>query len=218
MVNWAGTSKQYRCTKFYFFCYLWCCYYLVVWHFTLFYFCCRNESIQQSANILYLSEYDHTNDESKLSNFIFLNNHYRQKLFLIFVYGDDYPLVKTRRNFLQIFVGARIFIILIGLAMVFFLFLIRHGDMTRKDTFISVYMDIIIGITNGSNLRYENHLEKIFFSILLFGAFFINTIALDNFLFYTFLTEEPNRMNSLEKYIEFNPPTFELNLPAEWHR
>lgn len=55
---------------------------------------------------------------------------------------------------------------------------------------MSVDMDISIALTSAASLCYENQLEKIFFMILLFGAFLINTIALDNFLFYSFLTED----------------------------
>lgn len=46
--------------------------------------------------------------------------------------------------------------------------------------------------------------------LLFFYAYYIsciNIIALEHFLFYTFVTEEPNRMDSVEKYIDYNPPT-----------
>lgn len=123
------------------------------------------------------------------------------------MYGEDFPLQNIRRNFLKTLAGAWIYIALIISSMVI-LFVLRYGDLDRRYTFISVYMDIIIAITSASSLRYQNHLEKIFFAILLFGTFLINTIALDNFLFFTFVTEEVNRMDSFEKYADFNPPTF----------
>lgn len=138
----------------------------------------------------------------------------RTKVLLIFIYGDDFQRRNIRRNFFKTLAGAWIYIILIISSMVM-LFFLRHGDMHRKDSLISVYMNITIALTSASALRYGNRLEKIFFMILLFAAFLINTIALDNFLFYTFLTEEEIRMNTLEKYAEFNPPTSLAGIPPD---
>lgn len=175
--------------------------YLIIFHFPF-----SNESIQNNANILYFTGADYAGSRNSSPFFIPLKHYSWDETRLIFVYGIDFPLRNIRRNFFKTLTGAWIHVALIVPAMVI-LFLLRHGDVNQTSVFMSVLMDITIAITGASNLRYGNRSEKIFFTILLFGAFLINTIALENFLFFTFITEEPNRMDSLEKYIDFNPPT-----------
>lgn len=157
-------------------------------------------------NILYFTGADYAGSINSSPYYIPLKHYSWNETRLIFVYGADFPLRNIHRNFFKTLACAWIHVALIVPAMIILLCL-RHGDVNRSDIFMSVYMDIMIAITGASHLRYGNGLEKIFFTILLAGAFLINTIALENFLFLTFITEEPNRMDSLEKYIDFNPPT-----------
>lgn len=136
-----------------------------------------------------------------------LSRYFSHDIFAIFVYGDDFPRISYRRNFFKTLSAAWIHVafFISGMILLFFL---RHGDLNRQNILIAVYMDIIIVCTGASSLRFGNRLEKIFFSILLFSIFLINTIALENFLFYTFLAEEEYRMDSMQKYVEFNAPTY----------
>lgn len=88
------------------------------------------------------------------------------------------------------------------------LYFLRRGDL------ISALIDVLSGVIGGGNLRYRNKLEKIFFGFLFLGAFFINAIGLNSFLFATFLTQEPERINTFEKLAKYNPPFFHRNLPS----
>lgn len=135
---------------------------------------------------------------------------------MFFIYGDDFPLKSYRPDFFKILAAAWIHITFFISGMIV-LYLMRHGESNRRGIFITVYMDIMIVWTGASSLRYENRIEKIFFAILLFGTFLINTIALENFLFYTFLTKEEYRMDSMEKYVEFNTPTFVEQLSGPFY-
>lgn len=176
-----------------------------------------DESIAKKANIFYLSQLDQWFDKSKLPHSKCLNRPLGVKTFLIFVYGVDFTRQNIFRHFFILLAGTWIYIALIVWAMTI-LFFLRRGELHRVDVFTSAYMDITIALTGAANLRYGNHLEKIFFMILLFGAFFINTIALDNFLFYIFLTDEPERVDSFVKFAEIDPPTVLNSYPVEKFR
>lgn len=131
----------------------------------------------------------------------------RSKLYLLFEYGDDFHSSSVRRNILKIFQSASAHIVFAIIAVIL-LFSIRRKIGLRRDGLISVYIDVIIVVAGGGSLRYQHRLEKVFFGILLLGVFFINTIAIDNFLFCTYLTEDVDRIDTIEKFIKFNPPIF----------
>lgn len=82
----------------------------------------------------------------------------------------------------------------------------RCEELFQRIDYFSTYMDVMMPLTGGGTLHYRNDLEKMFFVILLLGAFFMNAIGTDNFLFYTFLTEVTNLTDTLETVAEFNLP------------
>lgn len=116
----------------------------------------------------------------------------------MFVHGmNDSPSV-LRLDILKVFQATWIQIVFITCAMIM-LYFIRRGDLMRRVEFISVYIDVMIAVTAGGNLRYRDKFEKIFFGILLLGSFYINTIGVDNFLFATFLSQTPERIDTFDK-------------------
>lgn len=161
---------------------------------------------------------DHHYDHTKLSHSKFLDRYTRSSVSLVFVYGDDFSRRPILRNFYKMLASGWCYIIFIVMVMAI-LFFLRHRDLDRENVYLSMYVDVVITLTSASSLHYNNHLEKVFFAILLLGAFLINTIALDNFLFYTFLTEESYHMDSLIKYAEFNSPTIQIDdRHVEWFK
>lgn len=92
------------------------------------------------------------------------------------------------------------------------LYFLRCGDLIRRVELISTFIDVMTAVTGGRNLIYRDKLEKMFFGFLFFGIFFINTIGIDNFLFATFLTQAPERINTFKKLAKYNPPVFKYDL------
>lgn len=180
--------------------------------FSNFHFPCSNESIEKNSNIIYLAEHHYFTDRNHQPYFNLLNRHIEDDIVLVFFYGDDFSITNYRRNLFKL--AANIWIPItfsaVGFLMLYFM---RRGDLNRQNIFIRVWMDIMIAVISGSSIRYQNRLEKIFFAIFLVGVFFINTIFVENFLFYVFVTEEPNRMDTLKKFAKFNQTIFVSNDP-----
>lgn len=136
---------------------------------------------------------------------ISIHSPFRTKLFLEFIYGDDFNRSNAPQIFLMILTNAMIFCLLIIVSIVVLCFIRRKANLP-KDGFISAFFDVLIAVIGGGNLQYRHKLESAFFLILLFGSFLLNTICVDNFLYYTFSFGKENRMDSLEKMIDFNAP------------
>lgn len=166
-----------------------------------------DELISADMNILYLESEDLFYHPKNLSNLTAIPSYEKIRVFVIFCDGVDFSRSNARRNFFKILENSSIILLLIIFAMII-LFLIRRRARLPLNGFISIYMDVMVATTSGGSLRYQHKWEKVFFGILLFAAFFINTINIDNFLFYTFLEGDTNRMDTFEKLAAFNPPVY----------
>lgn len=96
-----------------------------------------------------------------------------------------------------------------GMIMLYFL---RRGDLMLQNNFTSAYIDVVIAIFGGGNLRYRNKLEKIFFGFLLLAAFYINTICVENLLYADFLIKTPERIDTFDKLAKLNPIICQYNM------
>lgn len=116
----------------------------------------------------------------------------------MFVHGKNNSFFALRFDILKVFQTIWIQILFITCAMIM-LYFIRRGDLMRPVDLISVYIDVMIAMIGGGVLRYRDKFEKIFFGLLLLGSFYINTIGVENFLFATFLTQTPERIDTFDK-------------------
>lgn len=129
---------------------------------------------------------------------------------LLFVYEKSHQPMEPL-NVWAIFGTIWIQIVFICCATIMLYFL-RRGELMRRIEFISTFIDVMTAVTGGGNLRYRDKLEKIFFGFLFFGAFYINAIGIENFLFATFLMQEPERIDNFDKLAKYNPPVFTFDL------
>lgn len=126
------------------------------------------------------------------------------KLYLMFIHAKNDPRVVNHLNLLKVLglIWIQIIFVIFATTMLYFL---RSGDQMRRVQLISTYIDVMIAVTGGGNLRYRDKFEKIFFGFLFFGTFYINAIGVENFLFATFLTETPEHIDSFEKMAKLDP-------------
>lgn len=127
------------------------------------------------------------------------------KIFLIFVYGNDFIALKRYFKYSKILehTWTIILVIIIGMILLYF---IRRIAKLRRNDISTVYVDMMILVTGAASLRYHHKWEKIFFGIFIFGIFFINTIGIDNTLFHLFLLEEDYRVDTFEKLAQTKAP------------
>lgn len=172
----------------------------------------RNESFEKDVNILFI-------DEWSVSNFNASNQTITALYTVVSILKAQIMFIHRKNDesnaltFLKIIETAWIQIVFILCAMIMLCFL-RRGDLNRRVDIALVYIDVMIAVTGGGNLRYRNKIEKIFFGILLLGAFYINTIGIDNFLFATFLTDTPDGVDTFEKLAEQQVVNFRYNLAS----
>jgi len=127
----------------------------------------------------------------------------KNQYYLMFFYKNDYYVAMTYKNVKNIFQSSWPFPCLMAIGFTC-LYLVRRYYRLHRSNFVSICLDTIVTWVGGGNLQYQNHAEKIIFPIFLFGGFLINTIALDNFLYQSFLLDRNDRIDSVKKLIEYN--------------
>lgn len=170
-----------------------------------------NKFRENNSNILFTDGYSVETLNSKKQNIAALPPVLISNIQAMVIKDQHFAHSVTYLNVLKIFgtIWIQIMFIILATTMLYFL---RIGDLMRRVGLLSTYIDVLIVITGGGNLRYHNKLEKIFFGILLLGTFFINSIGIDNFLFATFLTEGPRRIDTLDKLISSNLLIFRMGV------
>lgn len=129
------------------------------------------------------------------------------KMYLIVVRNKDSLQSITELNISTIFKRAsfHIMFMIFGTIMLYFL---RRGELMLEDNFTLAYVDMVTVITGGGTIRYRDKLEKIFFGFLFLGSFYINAICIENLLFSDFLTQAPDRIDTLVKLDKLNPTIY----------
>lgn len=117
----------------------------------------------------------------------------------------------VRLNILKNVQKSWVHIVFAIIAMIL-LFFLRRGDRAIRNEFSSAYVDVMITITGAGRLRYRDKLEKIFFGILFLGSFYINTIEIDNAFFTEFVTQFPERFDTLAKLKQINASIRSIDL------
>lgn len=129
------------------------------------------------------------------------------KLLVFFVYGSDFER-QFNNNFFNklkvfLFNWTNTFVILASVTLCF----VRRVQRLRHDGFISVLIDVVVIFTGGGKLRFDQKLERWFFSIVSIGALFLNAICLEPTLFPSFLHHQ-RTVNTFEQLAEINPPVY----------
>lgn len=175
----------------------------------------RKELFEHDSNILYTTQNLILNRNSLKSDITAICSVWPSKVYIMFVHGKNDSLFTLRFDILKVFRTIWIQMVFISCAMIMLYFL-RRGDLMRPVDLISVYIDVMIAVIGGGVLRYRDKFEKIFFGLLLFGSFYINTIGVENFLFATFLKQTPERIDTFDKLAvhlkSFNSPIYVNNL------
>lgn len=140
--------------------------------------------------------------------------HVKIKLKTLFVYGTDY---KRKMNIFSVpesvtIVAALVLSFIFAAAIT--LYIIRRKLRRPPNEFLSAFIDCWIPFIGGGNLRMEHRLERWFFAILLFGAFFIMSVFSGDLLncVVQVLNE---KVSTFAELAEINPPiysTYELYL------
>lgn len=160
------------------------------------------------ANVLYFEPpYNEIIDRviSNSTKLISILTPFKRKLYILSMLMDDFPRTKQRQNFFNIMKNSA-FILLFVLLSISILYFVRR--QTRRVDISTVYLDVMMTTVGGGNLRFFDKWDKIICGILLFGAFLVNTICVDNFLYHAYLLGDANHMDSMDKLIKFNPPIF----------
>lgn len=173
-------------------------------------FLSRNDLFEHNANILFTDEFSIQNQNSTKLDIKPITFNSIERVYIVFVYGIDLNRSLTNLNILNMFARAGFHVFFTACATIMLYFL-RRGDFLRRNSLISDYVDVMIAVIGGGNLRYRNKLEKIFFGVLFLGSFYINAIGI-NFLFETFLAQVPERIDSIETLSKSNHPIFEFDM------
>lgn len=135
--------------------------------------------------------------------------HDTSELKVLFVYGTNF---RREMNIFYVPSHVRIAAALV-LSFIFMaaiaLYIIRQKLRMVNYDFFSAVGDCWIPFIGGGNLRMEHRLERFFFAILLFGAFFIISVFSGDLLdcVVTFLNA---KVNTFEKLAEINPPIYTM--------
>lgn len=162
-------------------------------------------------NVLFISENSIPNGNLTKVGIAKLSPDTTSKVFLSIAIGKDFPRHTNHLNIWTILIGAWIHILFIIFATIMLYFL-RRGDLMHRSRITAAFVDVIIMVTGGGNIRFRDKLEKIFFAFLLLGSFYINAIRLDNFLFSTFLAQSPERVDTFEKFAKMNPIVIKIDV------
>lgn len=90
----------------------------------------------------------------------------------------------------------------------FVLFIIRRlttiGRRYFLYDFIVALIDMTIAYVGGGHLRYNHRWEKVFFMLMIFGMFFMQSLGLCGVLFQSFLFVDHNGIDTFEKLSKLN--------------
>lgn len=129
------------------------------------------------------------------------------ELGIIFVYGEDFRRETNIMFFpASIRIQATVIVSFIVLSA-YILRKIRQECKLRGSSFVSTFMDILIAFISGGNLGMQHKLERIFFGILLIGAFFIMSIFGGDLLDCVYNTLN-QKIEKFEQLVELNPPIY----------
>lgn len=129
------------------------------------------------------------------------------KLTAIFIYGKDFT---RQMNILSIPDSIRLMAILILIFVwmaTFVLYLLRNKLKLPDANLLSSFIDTMVTFISGGNLRMLHKFERWFFGIMLFGAFFITSLFVGEFLDKIYCVIQ-QKVDTLEKVTEINPPIF----------
>lgn len=142
--------------------------------------------------------------------------HYAVELKVLFVYGADY---KREMNIFfvpqSVRIAAALFLSFIFVAATV-LYVIRRKLECLKNDFPSAVIDCWIPFIGGGNLRMEHRLERLFFAILLFGAFFIMSVFSGDLLDCVVRVLN-TKISTFSELADINPPIYS-NLELYLHK
>lgn len=157
----------------------------------------RKKLYDRDTNVLCIDDFSAARWDSTNTNITKISTVAIKKAYVMFVHAKGTQRSLVRLNIFNIFDKIWIYILSIIFASII-LYLRRCGDLAIQNDLISDYVDVIVGIVGGGRLNYRDELEKIFFGFLFLGSFFISAIGMD-FFYETFLTQIPERIDSIEK-------------------
>lgn len=136
---------------------------------------------------------------------------YRSIKFVVaFVYGTDYT---RRMSIVFVPTSVQMMAISIVLFMSFAaitLRLMRQKFQFQRNSASSVAIDILVAFIAGGNLQVRHHVERWFFGILLFAAFFINSLFVGDILSCVYYTLD-QRISTFDQLVILNAPIFISN-------
>lgn len=128
------------------------------------------------------------------------------ELTVAFVYGIDYT---RRTNHMPIPQSVQILLTVILLFIclaAIILCIIRRKFKLRPDGLFSTYIDASVAIIAGGNLRMQHKFERLFFGILLIGAFFMTNLLTGDVLFHIYRSR--NQVNTFEHLATIDSPIY----------
>lgn len=131
------------------------------------------------------------------------------ELKVLFIYGTNY---KRELNIFyvppHVQVATALVLSFIFIAAIVLYIMRRKLRMANCD-FFSALGDCWIPFIGGGNLRTVHRLERVFFAVLLFGAFFILSVYSGD-LFDCVVTFLNAKVNTFTKLSEINPPIYSM--------
>lgn len=138
------------------------------------------------------------------------------ELRVVFVYGTDF---QRQMNIFFIpksvqFVGALVLLFISAAAIA--LYIIRKKLRLFRNDLLSALIDCWIPFIGGGNLQLEHRLERWFFAILLFGAFFIMSVFSGDLLDCVVRVLN-TKISTFSELADINPPIYS-NLELYLHK
>lgn len=133
--------------------------------------------------------------------------YYPVELIVVFIYGANFSRKMNTGSYpksVQMLLA--LIMLFIGLATIILTMLrnkwkLRHGD------FISAFIDTLVAIIAGGNLRMKHKVERWFFGIVLLGAFFLTSIFASDLLECTYRIRS-QKINTFDELKDVRAPIF----------
>lgn len=122
----------------------------------------RNKIFQTDTNIVFLSEFSMSTQNLTKSKITELIPKSLSKMYLMYIHRKNVQRTTAHLSFIQIIKSTWIQFVFIICAMTILYFL-RHGELGRRLEITLAYMDVMIAVIGGGNLRYRDKFEKIFY-------------------------------------------------------
>lgn len=163
--------------------------------------------IKESGTVFHISSPSIQRDYKNKKLMIPINTNQRERIVILFVYGNDFHLVRKQNHFhsvLKFWRSAENWILCsIILVSVTILYVLRRLSGIRRPDFVMGYLEMICVVTGGGNISYRHRYERRFFTAAMVASFFLTSIYLSDFSMHSVI-QDIYKVDTFAKLSEHN--------------